>query len=44
MWVVKVEADTGVQVNEPAAICLDLGKIHLFEPGETGANIGIAYD
>ena len=35
----RVEAQAGLQMNSQATAYVNLRKIHLFEPGETGMNL-----
>jgi hypothetical protein len=37
--VARVEAQDGLRVDSQATFYVDLRKIHLFEPGETGMNL-----
>ena len=37
--VARVEAQEGLRVDEQATLYVDLRKVHLFEPGETGMNL-----
>lgn len=39
--VARVEAHGGLQVGSQVPVYVDLGKIHFFEPGETGMNLSL---
>jgi len=39
--VARVEAHAGLQVGSQVPVHVDLGKIHFFEPGETGMNLSL---
>jgi multiple sugar transport system ATP-binding protein len=38
----RVEAQSGLEMGSRATVYVDLRKIHFFEPGETGMNLGLA--
>jgi ABC-type sugar transport system ATPase subunit len=37
----RVEAQMGLTVNTEATVYVDLRKVHFFEPGATGMNLGL---
>jgi multiple sugar transport system ATP-binding protein len=37
--VARVEAQSGLRMDAPATLYVDLRKVHFFEPGETGMNL-----
>ena len=37
----RLEAQAGLSANTPAALYVDLRKVHFFEPGETGMNLSL---
>jgi hypothetical protein len=37
----RVEAQMGLTVNTEAMVYVDLRKVHFFEPGATGMNLGL---
>jgi multiple sugar transport system ATP-binding protein len=37
----RLEAQVGLSVNMRTAVYVDLHKVHFFEPGETGMNLGL---
>ncbi len=37
----RVEAQSGLNVNQRVKLHVDLRKIHFFDPGETGMNLGL---
>jgi len=39
--VARVEAQSGVAGGSEAAVCVELRKVHIFEPGETGMNLSL---
>src|SRR4051794_31554274 len=39
--VARVEAQSGLRVDAAATLYVDLRKVHLFEPGETGMNLSL---
>jgi len=39
--VARVEAQSGLRVDVAATLYVDLRKVHLFEPGETGMNLSL---
>jgi len=39
--VARVEAQSGLAVDAAATLHVDLRKVHLFEPGETGRNLSL---
>jgi len=40
--VARVEATAGLEMNTAATVCVDLRKVHFFEPGATGMNLSLA--
>jgi multiple sugar transport system ATP-binding protein len=38
----RVEAQPGLQMGAPLTLHVDVNKIHFFEPGETGENLGLS--
>jgi hypothetical protein len=37
----RVEAQTGLEMGSQLNLCVDLRKIHFFEPGVTGMNLSL---
>ena len=37
----RIEAQSGLALNTEATVYVDLGKVHFFEPGETGMNLNL---
>ena len=37
----RIEAQAGVQAGTEATVFVDLRKVHMFEPGETGMNLSL---
>jgi multiple sugar transport system ATP-binding protein len=40
--VARVEAQMGLTMNTAATVYVDVRKVHFFEPGATGMNLGLA--
>jgi multiple sugar transport system ATP-binding protein len=40
----RIEAQAGLQMDTMATIYIDVRKIHLFEPGETGMNLSVSHE
>ncbi|HMB96409.1 MAG TPA: ATP-binding cassette domain-containing protein, partial [Tepidisphaeraceae bacterium] len=40
--VARIEAQAGLVINSQINVCVDLAKVHFFEPGATGMNLSLA--
>jgi multiple sugar transport system ATP-binding protein len=38
----RIEAQTGLAINSQITVCIDLARVHFFEPGATGMNLSLA--
>ncbi|HEY1628811.1 MAG TPA: sn-glycerol-3-phosphate ABC transporter ATP-binding protein UgpC [Tepidisphaeraceae bacterium] len=40
--VARIEAHSGLAINSQINVCVDLARVHFFEPGATGMNLSLA--
>ena len=40
--VARVDARRDIQADQQVKLYLDMNKVHIFEPGNDGANLGLA--